>query len=90
MQAERATKTVDIESHPWSNSSPRGLAVPVLLACLPSMASKLWYMNKPKPHKAHAHLGASIFASGEYLGDKKNVKNSSALQFYKDYALPSL
>ena len=32
---------VERESQPWSKSSPKGLLVPVLRACLPSMASRL-------------------------------------------------
>ena len=32
---------VERESQPWSKSSPNGLLVPVLRACLPSMASRL-------------------------------------------------
>ena len=47
-----------MESQPWSKSSPRGFDVPVLLACFPSIASKLWYTNKPKAQTKHAHLGA--------------------------------
>lgn len=48
---------VETESQPWSNNSPRGEEEPVLRACFPSIASKLWYTNKPKPHKRLAHLG---------------------------------
>lgn len=34
-----ATNMVEILSHPWSNNSPNGDDVLVLLACLPSIAS---------------------------------------------------
>lgn len=40
--ADKATNIVDIESQPWSNSSPSGLDEFVRLACFPSIASKLW------------------------------------------------
>lgn len=59
MHADSATNTVDIESQPWSNNSPKGDEEFVLLACLPSIASKLWYMNRPSAHNAHVHLGGS-------------------------------
>ena len=36
--------------HPWSNISPRGPAMPVRLACFPSMASMDWYANSPNAH----------------------------------------
>lgn len=32
---------------PWSKSSPKGPDVPVRLACLPSIASRLWYIHIP-------------------------------------------
>lgn len=48
---------VETESQPWSNNSPRGEDEPVLRACFPSIASKLWYINNPRPHKKLAHLG---------------------------------
>jgi len=57
---------VDIESQPWSNNSPNGVDVPVLLACLPSIASKLWYINKPSAHRKHAHLGAYKIMQYQY------------------------
>lgn len=42
IQAPKAMNTVDMLSHPWSNNSPKGDWLPVRLACLPSMASRLW------------------------------------------------
>lgn len=48
---------VEMASHPWSNSSPRGELEFVLLACLPSRASSVWYMNKPIAQSKKAHEG---------------------------------
>jgi len=36
------------ESMPWSKSSPSGLEVPVLRACLPSMLSIVEYAQRPR------------------------------------------
>ncbi|KAJ2219434.1 cystathionine beta-lyase, partial [Coemansia sp. RSA 518] len=41
------------ESHPWSNNSPNGLAVPVRLACFPSTASNDPYIHT---HAANAKI----------------------------------
>jgi hypothetical protein len=42
-------------SQPWSNISPSGPAMPVRRACLPSMASRDWYMKRPTAQlRAHA------------------------------------
>ena len=49
---------IDSASHPWSNSSPSGELLPVLRACLPSMASKDWYPNKPSTANKQAHAGS--------------------------------
>lgn len=49
---------VDMESHPWSNNSPRGVLVLVLRACFPSIASKAWYMKRPTAHSKYTILGA--------------------------------
>ena len=49
---------VDTESQPWSNNSPSGVLVPVLLACLPSIASNDWYKNRPTAHSKYTILGA--------------------------------
>lgn len=46
-----------MESQPWSKSSPRGELEPVLLACLPSQASRDWYTNRPRAHKINAQQG---------------------------------
>lgn len=48
---------VDSESHPWSKSSPRGELEEVLLACFPSQASSVWYMNSPRANNNRAHPG---------------------------------
>ena len=39
--------SVETASHPWSNNSPMGDEVLVRLACFPSIASSVWYRNKP-------------------------------------------
>lgn len=49
---------VDMESHPWSNNSPRGVLVLVLRACFPSIASKAWYIKRPTAHSRYTILGA--------------------------------
>lgn len=46
-------------SHPWSNISPSALLMPVRLACLPSMASMLWYANSPAAQLAYTQRGSS-------------------------------
>ncbi len=52
------TKTVLRLSQPWSNSSPSGLCEPVRRACLPSMASSVWYANRPRAQANVGHAGA--------------------------------
>ena len=60
------TNTVLMLSQPWSNSSPSGLLVLVLLACLPSMASSVWYMKRPRAQENVVHHGAISVAEGQY------------------------
>ena len=50
--------TIETESQPWSTNSPRGEALFVRRACLPSMASSDWYTNNPTALKMKAHPGA--------------------------------
>lgn len=40
--ASSTSNVVLSASHPWSNISPSGPAMPVRRACFPSMLSKLW------------------------------------------------
>ena len=47
---EECRTVVFSASHPWSNISPSGPAIPVRRACLPSIASRLWYKNRPAAH----------------------------------------
>lgn len=44
-------------------------------------------MNKPNAQSAHAHLGASIFASGEYLQESivHTIINTNGPQFHHTY-----
>ena len=74
MQAERATNTVDIESQPWSKSSPNGEEVFVRRACLPSIESKLWYTNKPKAQSKQVHRGGGDVPSGLWLKMTRDIK----------------
>ena len=45
---DTVTSIVDTESHPWSNNSPIGEEEFVRRACFPSIASSVWYTNRPK------------------------------------------
>ncbi len=57
--ADKMTSRVVLSaSQPWSKSSPRGPLVPVLRACLPSIASNDWYTNSPTANVNHSHCGA--------------------------------
>ena len=40
VKIERPEMKVLRASHPWSNNKPRGLELPVFLACLPSALSR--------------------------------------------------
>ncbi len=42
-QIAKMKKATENESHPWSKSCPNGELLPVLLACLPSIASNVEY-----------------------------------------------
>lgn len=57
-QIAKIIMTIETESQPWSTNSPSGDALLVRLACLPSMASRDWYTNKPTALKINAQPGA--------------------------------
>jgi len=52
-------RIADTASQPWSKSSPKLDDEPVRRACLPSSASKVWYLQSgPRPAHRHAARGA--------------------------------
>lgn len=50
-QKANTKNEVENESHPWSNNCPNGELDPVLLACLPSIASSVEYIKIQKAAK---------------------------------------
>jgi hypothetical protein len=60
---------------PWSKSSPKGPEVPVLRACLPSIASRDWYTNRPIP-KLQREKVFQIPAMGRNVNKRKNILGS--------------
>ena len=57
-QIAKIIMTIETESQPWSTNSPSGDALFVRRACLPSIASRDWYTNRPTALKTNAHHGA--------------------------------
>ena len=75
---------VERASHPWSNSSPSGELLPVRRACLPSIASKAWYPNKPSIANKHAQAG--IFYRQHGMTDRKKDNKKEILVCFNNEA----
>lgn len=52
----------EYESSPWSNNSPNGPDVPVLLACLPSIPSNVYAINILTAATTHTQVGIGFLS----------------------------
>src|SRR5262249_32503687 len=75
---DHVTTPVETASHPWSKSSPRGFAEPVLRACLPSRASRHWYKKRQRAAKINAQGGTHMARPSVLQKTKMRAENALA------------